>query len=32
MNKKNLHLLDYEINELKFLEALSLGIPFKTTH
>lgn len=32
MNKKNLHLLDYEINELKFLEALSLGVTFKTTH
>lgn len=32
MKEKNKHLLNYEINELKFLEALSLGVTFKTTH
>lgn len=32
MSKKNLHLLNYEVNELKFLEALSEGITFKTTY
>ncbi|MGL4866603.1 MAG: hypothetical protein ACRC4T_26210 [Cetobacterium sp.] len=32
MNEKNKHFLKYEINELKFLEALSLGVAFKTTH
>ncbi|MGL5853906.1 MAG: hypothetical protein ACRCYA_01600 [Cetobacterium sp.] len=32
MNEKNKHLLNYEIDELKFLEALSLGVTFKTTH
>ena len=31
MKEKNKHLLNYEINELKFLEALSLGVTFKTT-
>ncbi|MGL4788354.1 MAG: hypothetical protein ACRCWZ_01210 [Cetobacterium sp.] len=32
MSKKNERLSDYEINELKFLEALSQGITFKTNH
>lgn len=32
MNEKNKYFLKYEINELKFLEALSLGVAFKTTH
>ena len=32
MNEKNKHLLNYEIDDLKFLEALSLGVTFKTTH
>lgn len=32
MKDKSKDILNYEINELKFLEALSSGITFKTTH
>ncbi|MGL5901874.1 MAG: hypothetical protein ACRCZO_04250 [Cetobacterium sp.] len=32
MSKKNDYLLNYEINEMKFFEALSKGITFKTNH
>ncbi|MDX8337092.1 MULTISPECIES: hypothetical protein [Cetobacterium] len=32
MKRKSLHLLSYEVNELKFLEALSKGVTFETTH
>ncbi|MGL5349289.1 MAG: hypothetical protein ACRDA0_01740 [Cetobacterium sp.] len=32
MKDKNKDILNYEINEVKFLEALYSGVTFKTTH